>query len=197
MKRICIYCGSSPGSLVEYADAARHCGTVLAARKLTVVYGGGNVGLMGILADAALAAGGEVVGVIPRRMIARELGHQRVTSLIPVDSMHERKQKMADLSDAFIALPGGIGTMEELFEAFTWLQLDLHHKPVGLLNVSGYYDALLEFLAHMRGQRFLKPEHFDTLLVDDNVESLLDKFARFDRKPLGKWFDPIPTARNP
>jgi hypothetical protein len=183
--------------LVEYADAARHCGTVLAARKLTVVYGGGNVGLMGILADAALAAGGEVVGVIPRRMIARELGHQRVTSLIPVDSMHERKQKMADLSDAFIALPGGIGTMEELFEAFTWLQLDLHHKPVGLLNVSGYYDALLEFLAHMRGQRFLKPEHFDTLLVDDNVESLLDKFARFDRKPLGKWFDPIPTARNP
>jgi uncharacterized protein (TIGR00730 family) len=197
MKRVCIYCGSSPGSLAEYAAAARHCGTVLAGRKLAVVYGGGNVGLMGIVADAALAAGGEVIGVIPRRMIARELGHQGVTSLIPVDSMHERKQKMADLSDAFIALPGGIGTMEELFEAFTWLQLDLHHKPVGLLNVSGYYDALLEFLAHMRSQRFLKPEHFDTLLVDDNVEGLLDKFAAFDHKPLGKWFEIIPTTRKP
>src|ERR1035441_958216 len=119
VKRVCIYCGSSPGSLAEYAAAARHCGAVLAGRKLAVVYGGGNVGLMGILADAALAAGGEVIGVIPRRMIARELAHERVTSLIPVDSMHERKQKMADLSDAFIALPGGIGTMEELFEAFT------------------------------------------------------------------------------
>ena len=115
---------------------------------------------MGILADAALAAGGEVIGIIPRRMIARELGHAGVTSLIPVDSMHERKQKMADLADAFLALPGGIGTMEELFEAFTWLQLGLHHKPVGLLNVAGFYDRLLEFLAHMRGQRFLKPQHF-------------------------------------
>jgi hypothetical protein len=119
MKRVCIYCGSSPGSLPEYAAAARHCGTVLAGRGLTVVYGGGNVGLMGILADAALAAGGEVIGIIPRRMIARELAHAGVTSLIPVNSMHERKQKMADLADAFLALPGGIGTMEELFEAFT------------------------------------------------------------------------------
>ena len=197
MKRVCIYCGSSPGSLAEYADAARHCGTVLAERRLTIVYGGGNVGLMGILADAALAAGGEVIGVIPRRMIARELGHQRVTSLIAVDSMHERKQKMAELSDAFIALPGGIGTMEELFEVFTWLQLDLHHKPVGLLNVSGFYDHLLEFLAHMRGQRFLKPEHFETLLVDENVETLLDRFAHFDHQPIGKWFDIIPTPRKP
>jgi hypothetical protein len=152
---------------------------------------------MGTLADAALAAGGEVIGVIPRRMIARELGHQGVTSLIAVDSMHERKQKMADLSDAFIALPGGIGTMEELFEAFTWLQLDLHQKPVGLLNVAGFYDPLIEFLSHMCGQRFLKAEHFDTLLVDDNVETLLDKLARFDHKPLGKWFEIIPTTRKP
>jgi uncharacterized protein (TIGR00730 family) len=152
---------------------------------------------MGILADAALAAGGEVIGVIPRRMIARELGHEGVTSLIAVDSMHERKQKMADLSDAFIALPGGIGTMEELFEAFTWLQLDLHHKPVGLLNVSGFYDPLLEFLAHLRSQRFLKPEHFDTLLVENHVEALLDRFSLFDHKPIGKWFDTIPTTRKP
>ena len=144
---------------------------------------------MGILADAALAAGGEVIGVIPRSMIARELGHAGVTSLIPVNSMHERKQKMADLSDAFLALPGGIGTMEELFEAFTWLQLGLHHKPVGLLNVAGFYDRLVEFLAHMSDQRLLKPEHFETLLVESTIEALLDRFARFVHRPLGKWMD--------
>ena len=150
---------------------------------------------MGILADAALAAGGEVIGIIPRQMIARELGHAGVTSLIPVNSMHERKQKMADLSDAFIALPGGIGTMEELFEAFTWLQLGLHSKPVGLLNVAGFYDPLLKFLTHMRGQRFLKPEHFETLLVEDDVERLLNRFARFNHQPIGKWIDRKLKAR--
>ena len=189
MKRVCIFCGSSPGLLPEYATAARQCGAVLAQRGLTLVYGGGNVGLMGIVADAALAAGGEVIGVIPRRMAAREVAHGGVTSLIAVGSMHERKQKMADLSDAFVALPGGIGTMEELFEAFTWLQLGLHHKPVGLLNVAGYYDALLEFLAHMRGQRFLKAQHFDTLLVEQTIEELLDRLARFNHRPVGKWMD--------
>jgi uncharacterized protein (TIGR00730 family) len=159
----------------------------LAERGLTLVYGGGNVGLMGILADAALAASGEVIGVIPRRMIARELGHAGVTSLIPVNSMHERKQKMADLADAFIALPGGVGTMEEMFEAFTWLQLGLHHKPVGLLNVAGYYDSLVEFLVHMRGQRFLKAKHFENLLVEDDVERLLDRCARFNHEPVAPW----------
>jgi uncharacterized protein (TIGR00730 family) len=152
---------------------------------------------MGILADAALAAGGEVIGVIPRRMIARELGHTGVTSLIPVNSMHQRKQKMADLSDAFLALPGGIGTLEELFEAYTWLQLSLHHKPVGLLNVAGFYDRLVEFLAHMRGERFLKPEHFENLLVEDTVERLLDRFARFNHQPSGKWFDREPPPSKP
>jgi uncharacterized protein (TIGR00730 family) len=189
MKRVCIYCGSSPGSLPEYAAAARQCGTVLAQRGLAIVYGGGNVGLMGILADAALAAGGEVIGVIPRQMIARELGHAGVSSLIPVNSMHERKQKMADLADAFLALPGGIGTMEELFEAFTWQQLGIHRKPVGLLNVAGYYNALMEFLAHMRDQRFLKSEHFDVLLVDGTTEGLLDRFTRFEHRPVSKWWD--------
>jgi hypothetical protein len=167
----------------------------LAKRGLTVVYGGGNVGLMGILADAALAAGGEVIGIIPRRMIARELAHAGVTSLIPVDSMHERKQKMADLADAFLALPGGIGTMEELFEAFTWLQLGIHHKPVGLLNVAGFYDRLIEFLAHMQEQRFLKPQHFASLLVEDNLERLLDRFAGFNHQPVGKWMDRKQAAR--
>ncbi len=170
---------------------------MLAQRGLTVVYGGGNVGLMGILADAALAAGGEVIGVIPRSMMACELGHMGITSLIPVNSMHERKQNMADLSDAFLALPGGIGTMEELFEAYTWLQLGIHHKPVGLLNVCGYYDRLVEFLAHMSGQRFLKPKHLETLVVEDNVERLLDRFARFNHQPVGKWMDRKPTNTTP
>jgi uncharacterized protein (TIGR00730 family) len=114
-----------------------------------------------------------------------------------VDSMHERKQKMADLSDAFIALPGGIGTMEELFEAFTWLQLGLHHKPVGLLNVSGFYDTLLDFLAHMRGHRFLKPEHLETLLVEPTIEPLLDRFSRFNHQPVGKWMDRKPRTPKP
>ena len=162
---------------------------MLAERGLTLVYGGGNVGLMGILADAALAAGGEVIGVIPRKMIARELGHTGVSSLIPVNSMHERKQKMADLADAFIALPGGIGTMEELFEVFTWLQLGLHHKPVGLLNVASFYDRLLAFLAHMRDQRFLKAANLEYLLVEDSVERLLDRCAAFEHRPVSKWMD--------
>jgi uncharacterized protein (TIGR00730 family) len=161
---------------------------------LAVVYGGGKVGLMGILADAALAAGGEVIGIIPRHMIARELEHAGITSLIPVNSMHERKHKMAELSDAFIALPGGIGTMEELFEVFTWLQLDLHAKPVGLLNVAGFYDRLVEFLVHMKDHRFLKQEHLDTLTVDDNVDRMLDHFGRFEHKPTGKWMDRKPKT---
>ncbi len=144
---------------------------------------------MGILADAALAAGGEVIGVIPRSMVARELAHKGVTSLISVNTMHERKQKMADLSDAFLALPGGIGTLEELAEVYTWLQLGIHHKPVGLLNVSGFYNRLIEFLAHMSDQRFLKPQHFQNLIVEDTVEGLLDRFAQFHYQPLGKWMD--------
>ncbi|HVM51439.1 MAG TPA: TIGR00730 family Rossman fold protein [Candidatus Acidoferrum sp.] len=192
LKRVCVFCGSSPGSLPDYAAAARDCGTVLAQRGLTLVYGGGNVGLMGLVADAALAAGGEVIGVIPRRMVARELAHGSLTTLIPVKTMHERKQRMADLADAFLALPGGIGTMEELFEAFTWLQLGLHRKPVGLLNVAGYYDSLLQFLAHMRGQRFLKPQHLDTLLVGQTTEDLLVRFAGFNHRPVGKWLDRQP-----
>ena len=144
---------------------------------------------MGILADAALAAGGEVIGIIPRKMIARELGHAGVTSLIPVDSMHQRKQKMAELADAFLALPGGIGTMEELFEAYTWQQLDLHHKPVGLLNVAGFYDPLLGFLNHMRDQRFLKATHLEALVIESDIERLLERFAGFNHQPVGKWMD--------
>lgn len=178
----------------EYADAARQCGSVLAVRGISLVYGGGNVGLMGLVADAALAAGGEVIGVIPRKLIEREVAHHGITSLIPVDTMHERKHKMAELADAFLALPGGIGTMEELFESFTWLQLGFHAKPVGLLNVAGFYDSLLEFLHHMQRQRFLKPEHFATLLVEKEIESLLDRLTAFVPSPTAKWLNRKPVG---
>ncbi len=195
MKRICVFCGSSPGGLPEYSAAAHACGVLLAQRGLTLVYGGGNVGLMGVLADAALEAGGEVVGVIPRQFIEREVAHHGVSSLMAVDTMHERKFQMAELADAFMALPGGIGTMEELFEAFTWLQLGIHAKPVGLLNIAGFYDPLLQFLSHMRQQRFLKPEHLETLLIQDDPGKLLDEFARFVPHPVAKWLDRKPSPR--
>ncbi len=184
MKRVCVFCGSSSGASTTYAEVARHCGGVIAARGLALVYGGGNVGLMGILADAALEAGAEVIGVIPSRLVDRELAHNRVTSLIRVGSMHERKQKMAELSDAAIALPGGIGTMEELFEIYTWLQLRFHNKPVGLLNTNGFYDLLLEFLDHMVREGFLKQKNRDLLLVDSDFSRLLDRMASFQPRPV-------------
>ncbi len=183
MKRICIFCGSSSGVSTKYAELAKHCGRVLADRGLTLVYGGGNVGLMGILADAALQAGGQVVGVIPNKLVDRELAHKGVTSLIRVGSMHERKQKMAELSDGSIALPGGIGTMDELFEIYTWLQLRFHDKPVGILNADGFYDLLLQFLDHMVEEHFLKPQNRELLLVDADFERLLDKMASFHPHP--------------
>jgi len=184
MKRVCIFCGSSAGASPEYAELAGACGRVLAARRLTLVYGGGNIGMMGILADAALQAGAEVIGVIPRDLVDRELAHHGLTSLIRVGSMHERKQKMAELSDAAIALPGGIGTMEELFEIYTWLQLRFHHKPVGVLNAYGFYDLLLQFLDHMVQERFLKPKNRELLLVDSDFSRLLDRMAAFHRRPV-------------
>jgi uncharacterized protein (TIGR00730 family) len=175
--------------LPEYSAAAKRCGTALAERGLTLVYGGGNIGLMGVLADAALAAGGEVIGVIPRDMMQRAVAHHGLSRLIPVDSMHERKQKMADLAEAFLALPGGTGTLEEFFEAFTWRLLGLHHKPVGLLNVSGFYDSLLDFLAHLRDQRFLKPQHLEMLLVERDIDVLLDRLASPAPSPVPKRTD--------
>ncbi|MEO5711953.1 MAG: TIGR00730 family Rossman fold protein [Luteolibacter sp.] len=174
MRRICIYAGSSFGGSPEYSAAAAAFGSACARRGLGIVYGGGSVGLMGVLADSALAAGGEVIGVIPRRMIAEERGHHGVSELIAVDSMHERKQRMAELSDAFVALPGGIGTLEEVIEVFTWLQLGLHLKPVGLLNVGGFHDPLLQFLARMRDEEFLTDSHHDMLVVEADSERLLD-----------------------
>ncbi len=189
MRRVCVYAGSSPGARPEFAAAARELGTLLAQRGIGVVYGGGNVGLMGALADAALAAGGEVIGVIPHSLAAKELAHEGVTRLEAVETMHERKARMAAESEGFIALPGGIGTLEELFESLTWLQLGFHAKPVGLLNIAGYYDHLLAFLATMETERFIRPEHRAMLLVANSPAPLLDHLLGFTAPSADKWLD--------
>jgi uncharacterized protein (TIGR00730 family) len=179
MKRICVFCGSSMGNRPAYAEAAAGLGRMLAGRGLGLVYGGGNVGLMGIMADAALAAGGEVIGVIPEALMKWEVGHLDLTQLHVVGSMHERKARMAELADAFIALPGGIGTMEELFEVWTWAQLGLHPKPLGFLDSEGYYDHLHAFLDHMTAEGFLRDRHRAMVAVDDDPARLLDTFAGY------------------
>jgi uncharacterized protein (TIGR00730 family) len=177
MKSLCVFCGSSPGSRPEYAALAVRTGELIAQRGLTLVYGGGRVGLMGALADAALAAGGRVVGVIPQMLIDREVGHAGLSQLHVVRTMSERKLLMGDLSDAFLALPGGIGTMDELFEAWTWTQLGLHRKPCALLNQDGYYDPLLEFLDRAVEEGFLQPRYRAALFVAADVESALDQLS--------------------
>jgi uncharacterized protein (TIGR00730 family) len=189
MKRICVYCGSNVGGGPVYAGAAKEIGALLAAEGLELVYGGGNVGLMGTVADAVLEAGGIVRGIIPRSLEEKELGHSGVTELLVVDSMHTRKHQMSELADGFIALPGGIGTLEELAEIFTWLQLQFHDKPVGILNTGGFYDHLLAFLGHMRDEKFLKGEQLDMLLVADTPEALLQQMREFTPCSGGKWFD--------
>jgi uncharacterized protein (TIGR00730 family) len=192
-RRLCVYCGSSTGNDPAYKHAAAKVGETLARQGIGVVYGGGHVGLMGVLADAALAAGGEVIGVIPVALQQKELGHSRVTELHVVDSMHERKQMMADLADGFISLPGGIGTLEELFETFTWLQLGYHHKPVGLLNVGGFYNDLLVFLEKTVRAGLLKQEHLDSLIVAEDLTTLLKRMNAFSPASAEKWI----TARQP
>jgi uncharacterized protein (TIGR00730 family) len=174
---ICVYCGSSRGVRAEYAQAARELGALLARRRIRLVFGGGSVGLMGVLADAVLEDGGIVTGVIPRALRTAELAHEGLSEMIEVDSMHARKQRMVELADAFIALPGGIGTMDELFETWTWLQLGIHAKPVGLLNVAGYYDPLIVFLSQMRDHGFLRGEHFDNLQIDSDSQRLLSRLS--------------------
>ena len=194
-RRLCVYCGSSPGASPGYRAAAVALGTLLAARGIGLVYGGGNIGLMGIVADAVLRGGGEVIGVIPQALAEKELAHAGATQLLVVGSMHERKQRMAELADGFIALPGGIGTLEELFEVFTWLQLGFHTKPVALLNVAGFFDPLLIFLARVRDEQFLRAEHHDCLLTDSDPAALLAKMAGFTPPDLGKWWDrPLTSA---
>ncbi len=177
MNAICVFCGSSFGNAPEYAQIARDLGTTLASRRIKVVYGGGRVGLMGALADAVLQAGGEVIGVIPRMLLDKEVGHAGLTELRVVQTMSERKWLMGELSDAFIALPGGIGTMDELFEAWTWTQLELHRKPCGLLNFRGYYDPLVAFLDRAVEAGFLRPRHRAALLVERDLDALLERLA--------------------
>ncbi|MCA9024815.1 MAG: TIGR00730 family Rossman fold protein [Planctomycetaceae bacterium] len=189
VRTVCVYCGSSVGSRDEYTQAARDLGRLLASRGLRTVYGAGNIGLMGVLADAALEAGGEVIGVIPEALVERELAHNGVTDLRIVHSMHERKALMADLSDAFIALPGGFGTFEELCEMLTWLQLGIHQKPCGLLNVAGYYDPLITMFDHATEERFLRPQHRNLLQVETDPARLLDRLAATHPPETHKWLD--------
>jgi uncharacterized protein (TIGR00730 family) len=193
MRRICVFCGSNSGRLAAYREAATRLGRLLAMRGLGLVYGGASVGLMGAVADAALGAGGEVVGVIPRGLMDRELGHRRLTALHVVESMHQRKRMMADLADAFIALPGGAGTLEEIFEIWTWAQLGDHEKPCGLLNVAGFYDRLIGFLDHAAGDRFMRPEHRAMLLTASSGEALLAAFAAYRVPRVQKWIEPAQT----
>ncbi len=188
-RRLCIYCGSNRGSSPSYAEAAASAGRHLAENGIGIVYGGGSVGLMGIVADAALAAGGEVIGVIPQALQDKELGHDRLSELHVVASMHERKQLMVDLSDGFIALPGGVGTLDELFETFTWLQLGFHTKPVGLLNTGGYFDELLTFLDKMTRDGFMRQQHRGCLIEGREITGLLARMAAFRPPDLGKWME--------
>lgn len=187
MKRLCVFCGSSKGNSAAFIAAARALGEELAARNIELVFGGSHVGLMGVVADAVLANGGKVTGVLPRFMDDKELAHPKLTKLHVVETMHERKQLMAELADGFIALPGGFGTLEEIFEAITWQQLHLHACPCGLLNVKGYFDVLVEFLRGSVAGGFVRPAHFAKLIVATTPTELLDRFAQFqpDRSEKG------------
>lgn len=192
MRSLCVFCGSSPGRSPSYAAAVAQLGATLAARGTRVVYGGARVGTMGMLAEATLAAGGEVVGVIPQHLMDYEVGHDGLTELHVVGSMHERKALMADLADGFVALPGGMGTLEELAEILTWAQLGLHRKPVGALDVDGYWQPLLTFLDHARDEEFLRPSHRELLIARPTAEELLDALDAHtpaDGDATDKWVD--------
>lgn len=190
MKTVCVFCGSATGESGSYEKAARLLGRTLARRGLRVVFGGGQVGLMGALADAVLDAGGEAVGVMPKALLEKEIGHQSLTELHVVGTMHERKALMADLSDGFIALPGGYGTFEELLEVLTWAQLSLHEKPCGLLNVEGFYDALLSLFDHAVGEGFVRGDHRALALTEEDPERLLDLMLNYTVPSTEKWVPP-------
>ncbi|HEX7742291.1 MAG TPA: TIGR00730 family Rossman fold protein [Sphingobium sp.] len=179
MKRLAVYCGSAMPADPVYVEAARHVGHTMAERGIGVVYGGGRLGLMGAVADAALERGGEVIGVIPEALVHAEVAHRGCTQLHVVQTMHQRKALFTDLSDGFVTLPGGVGTMDELWEAISWSQLGYHAKPVGLLNVGGFYDQLIAFNRHMIGAGFIRPQHADILIHADTVEALLERMAAY------------------
>ncbi len=203
MKRVVVFCGSSPGRRPEFAARAFELGRLLAERRLGLVYGGASIGLMGAVADGALSVGGEVIGVIPRRLLESEIAHAGLSDLRVVETMHERKALMAERSDAVIALPGGTGTLDELFELFTWSQLGLHRKPIGLLDVADYWQPLLAFLDHAVNERFLHAEHLATLLVETDAAALLDRLASYRHRAHVKWLDrpdpdqTVPNTRSP
>jgi len=186
MKRICVYCGSSPGARPEYTVAARQLGQTLAQRNIELVYGGGNVGLMGEIARTVVAAGGHVIGVIPQDLADKEVAFKELADLRIVDNMHERKALMVKLADGFVALPGGFGTFEEFFEVVTWTQLGFQRKPCGLLNVGQYYSKLIEFLDHAVDEQFMRPEYRSIVLVDENVDALLDKLETYEPPKIDK-----------
>jgi uncharacterized protein (TIGR00730 family) len=189
MRRICVFSGSSTGARPEYAAAARTLGTALVRRGLSLVYGGAKVGLMGVVADTVLAGGGEVIGIIPKRLMTKELAHPGLAELRVVASMHDRKREMADLADAFVALPGGIGTLEELTEVLSWAQLGLHDKPCGVLEVADYFGRLIAFLDHAVDERFLQPAHRAMLVVANDAEDLLARLAGYRAPVVEKWLD--------
>jgi hypothetical protein len=190
VERICVFCGASPGARPAYRDETSQLASLLAAEGIGVVYGGGGVGLMGALADAVLAEGGEITGVIPRALMDREIAHRDVADMRVVGSMHERKALMVELADAFVALPGGIGTLEELFEVYTWAQLGLHRKPCALLNVDGYYDGIADFLAHAVEERFLRDETRELLMVESEAATLIERLRSFEpHAVVPKWID--------
>jgi uncharacterized protein (TIGR00730 family) len=185
--RYCIFTGSNIGRQAIYAEAAAQLAEALVAAGIGLVYGGASVGLMGVVADTALARGGEVIGVMPKSLVEKEMAHARLADLRIVESMHQRKALMAELSDGFIALPGGIGTLEELFEAWTWLGLGYHGKPCALLNVGGFYDGLVSFLDHVVGEAFLKPIHRETLIIESDIDALLIALAGYRAPEVVKW----------
>jgi uncharacterized protein (TIGR00730 family) len=195
MKRVCIFAGSNPGRRAIYQEEALKLGEELVKRGLGLVYGGGNVGLMKIVADAVLAAGGEAIGVIPQGLFLREVAHQHLTKLYTVNSMHERKALMSNLADAFIALPGGFGTFDELFEIITWAQLGIHQKPIGLLNVASYFTPLLTLIQHASDEGFIPPFHTNLLQERETVEDVLDALVNFTPAPnTSKWSELPPEA---
>ncbi len=193
MKNICVYCGANPGRQEAYSGAARDLAKALVDRDVGLVYGGASVGIMGLIADSVLQLGGRVVGVMPEALVRKEIAHKRLTELHVTQSMHERKNLMAELSDGFIAMPGGIGTLEEIFEIWTWAQLGFHAKPCGLLNVAGYFDSLTTFLDHAVTEQFVKKPHRSMLIVDHEPEALLDRFAKYEPPSVQKWVEKAET----
>jgi uncharacterized protein (TIGR00730 family) len=189
MKSICVYCGSNFGERGRYLEAAQDLGVKMAEREITLIYGGGNVGLMGAIADSVLAAGGKAIGVIPQSLVDKEVAHTGLSDLRVVGSMHERKSLMADLADGFIALPGGLGTLEEFCEVATWTQLGLHQKACGLLNIGGFYDGLLSFLNHATSEKFIRPEHRSIVLAEEDPVELIKKLSQFEVPTVHKWID--------